>query len=251
MILFDAAVKRYGGSVTIGPLSMRIRPGEVPALLGPNGSGKTTTLKMAAGLIRPDEGRVDVGEPPRSAWRHDSRQMLSYLPQRAAFPDGLTGAEVIEFYRRLRSVPRERGSAALHLAGLNGASGRQISTYSGGMVQRLGLAVAMLPAAPAVLLDEPTAALDAEGLRGFYDLVDERRSAGATVLFSSHQIGDVEQMADRIIVLAEGRLVADWTRAELTAWLDERGVARLGTADARRALAIYDELLSGRHGGHS
>jgi Cu-processing system ATP-binding protein len=112
------------------------------------------------------------------------------------------------------------------------------------MVQRLGLAVAMLPAAPVVLLDEPTAALDAEGLRGFYELVEERRAAGAAVLFTSHQITDVERLADRVVVMVRGRIVADLTREAFTAWLDECGVVRLRTTDRGRPLDIYETLVS-------
>jgi Cu-processing system ATP-binding protein len=111
--------------------------------------------------------------------------------------------------------------------GLNGAGARAVGTYSGGMTQRLGLAVAMLAASPVLLLDEPTAALDPDGLCAFYGVIDSRRADGQTVLFSSHQMGDVERLADRFAVLVGGRLVAILTAGELTAKLADRGVMKI------------------------
>jgi Cu-processing system ATP-binding protein len=140
-----------------------------------------------------------------------------------AFPEALTGAEVVEFYRRLREVPEGRTDAVLRFASLNGAGDRPVSTYSGGMLQRLGLAVAMLPDADVLLLDEPTAALDPDGLAAFYTLIDRRRAQGRTVLFTSHQVGDVERLADRFLVLMRGRLVAELTQAALRDQLAARG----------------------------
>ena len=115
---------------------------------------------------------------------------------------------MLEFYRSLRGVAPARVDAVLKFAALNGSGARAVGQYSGGMVQRLGLAVAMLPDAPVLLLDEPTAALDPDGLCAFYGLVGRRRSEGKTVLFTSHHLGDVERLADRFAVLVAGRLVA-------------------------------------------
>jgi Cu-processing system ATP-binding protein len=124
------------------------------------------------------------------------------------------------------------------MASLNGASARPLSTYSGGMVQRLGLAVAALPDAPVMLLDEPTAALDPDGLCAFYGLVDRRRRHGRTLLFSSHQLGDVERLADRFLLLIGGRLAASLSRRELTERLSRRGVLRLSVEGDRERLLL-------------
>jgi Cu-processing system ATP-binding protein len=190
--------------VAVDRLTLAIRVGEVVALLGPNGSGKTTTLKAAAGLMRPTSGTVMLGEPGRAATEPSARSLISFLPQRVAFPDALTGREVVEFYRQLRGVAAARTQEALRFASLNGASNRAVATYSGGMAQRLGLAVAILPEAPVLLLDEPTAALDPDGLTAFYALVDDRKRAGGTVLFTSHHLGDTERLADRFGILVDG-----------------------------------------------
>jgi Cu-processing system ATP-binding protein len=227
VIAFRAFGKRYGSHTAVESLTLEVRPGEAVALLGPNGSGKTTCLKAAAGLIRPTAGEVALGDPPRSASLPEARRILSYLPQRVSFPESLTGREVVEFYRSLRGVGEGRTAEVLRFASLNGAGDRAVATYSGGMVQRLGLAVAMLPDAPLLLLDEPTAALDPDGLCAFYGLVERRRTEGKAVLFTSHQLGDVEHLADRFAVLVEGRLVAMLSERELADRLADRGVMRL------------------------
>jgi Cu-processing system ATP-binding protein len=239
VISFRSFGKRYGAQIAVEALSLDLEPGEAVALLGPNGSGKTTCLKAAAGLLRPTSGQVLIGSQRRPASDPEARRALSYLPQRTTFPESLAGREVIEFYRRLRSLPEGRAEAALRFASLNGAGSRPVGTYSGGMVQRLGLAVAMLPAAPVLLLDEPTAALDPDGLCAFYGVVERRRKQGQTILFTSHQLGDAERLADRFAILVEGRLRALLSGQELAERLSDRGVMRL-RLDRRP-----DDLLEG------
>lgn len=230
MIHFRRFTKRFGVHVAVADFSLDVAPGEVVALLGPNGSGKTTTLKAAAGLLAPTAGDVLIGAPPLAASGAAARRVCSFLPQKVSFPDQLTGREVVEFYRRLRGASPERGRDVLRAAALNGSASRLVGAYSGGMMQRLGLAVAMLPDAPVLLLDEPTAALDPEGLSTFYGLVERRRDEGRTVFFTSHQLGDVERLADRLAVLVGGRLVAAFTEQELADRLADRGVMRLRIA---------------------
>jgi Cu-processing system ATP-binding protein len=199
MICYRAFSKRFGTQRAVESLTLDVARGEVVALLGPNGSGKT-------------------------------------MPQKVSFPDALTGSEVVEFYRELRGAPAERSQGVLRFASLNGAGERAVGTYSGGMVQRLGLAVAMIPEAPFLLLDEPTAALDPDGLCAFYGLVEHAREDGRAVLFTSHQLGDAERLADRFAVLVGGRLVASLTAAELKDRLSERGVMRLRLASRAEGL---------------
>ena len=227
MIAFRSLSKRFGRVEAVSALTLEIARGEVVALLGPNGSGKTTSIKAAAGLIRPTGGDVLIGAPGRPAIDPHARDCCSFLPQKVSFPESLTGQEVVEFYRSLRGVTPDRARAVMKFTGLNGAGARAVGTYSGGMTQRLGLAVAMLPASPVLLLDEPTAALDPDGLCTFYGIIDSRRPDGQTVLFSSHQMGDVERLADRFAVLVGGRLVAVLTARELTAKLADRGVMKI------------------------
>lgn len=244
MIVFRSFTKRYGSQRAVESLDLSIGAGEVVALLGPNGSGKTTSLKAAAGLVHPTSGEVLLGQPGRPAGEAAARHALSFLPQRVSFPESLSGREVLEFYRALRGVDHVRVEAALRFASLNGSGARAVGTYSGGMVQRLGLAVAMLPDAPVLLLDEPTAALDPDGLCAFYGLVTRRRNEGKAVLFTSHQLGDVERLADRFAILVEGRLVASLTARDLQDRLAERGVMRLRIGPRREDLLAAVKRLA-------
>ncbi len=227
MIAFREFTKAFGSHTAVDRLTLEVARGEAVALLGPNGSGKTTSLKAAAGLIRPTSGSVSIGEPGLPPIDPRARLVLSYLPQRVSFPDSLTGREVAEFYRRLRGAAPAAVDATLSRASLNGSSDRPVSTYSGGMVQRLGLAVALLPESPVLLLDEPTAALDPDGLCAFYGVIERRKAAGQTIFFTSHQLGDAERLADRFAILVDGRLAAWLTARELGDRLASRGVLRL------------------------
>jgi Cu-processing system ATP-binding protein len=255
VIEYRGFTKRYDGKTAVNALTLDVPPGSVVALLGPNGSGKTTSIKAAAGLVQADSGTVRLGLERIDAGDVRARQRCSFLPQRVSFPEALTGREVVEFYRRLRDAPVGAADRVLKFASLNGAGARPIGTYSGGMMQRLGLAVATLGLTEVLLLDEPTAALDPDGLCAFYGLVEERRRTGGTVFFSSHQLGDIERLADRIAVIVEGRLVAEMSERELAARLADRGVMRVrlaqrvgGLLDAIRehsAQAVWfgDELV--------
>ena len=246
MITFRRFRKVFGHQVAVADLTLDVRPGETLALLGPNGSGKTTTLKAAAGLIRPTSGEVLLGEPGHPASLPSARNLVSFLPQRVTFPDTLTGRDVIEFYRELRGTPAARTDEVLRFASLNGAAGRAVGTYSGGMLQRLGLAVAVLPQAPVFLLDEPTAALDPDGLAAFYLVVERHVAEGRTVLFTSHQLGDVERLADRFAVLVAGRLVAVLTQRELHDRLAQRGVMRVRLAGKPESLLTDMQRIAPR-----
>jgi Cu-processing system ATP-binding protein len=255
MIRYREFCKRYGRHAAVDHLTLDVPRGAVVALLGPNGSGKTTTIKAAAGLIHPTSGDVVLGPASGPATDAASRRLCSFLPQRVSFPGVLSGRDVIEFYRRVRAAPLEASDRVLRLAALNGASGRPVSTYSGGMLQRLGLAVATVADTAILLLDEPSASLDPDGLCALYGLIDERRRQGTTIFFSSHQLGDVERLADHIAVLVQGRLVAQLTARELADRLADRGVMRVRLRSlvpglierirevAPRALPFDDELI--------
>jgi Cu-processing system ATP-binding protein len=218
MISFRGFGKTYGKHQAVKHLDLNVGRGEVVALLGPNGSGKTTSLKAAAGLVKPTSGVVLVGNPGRPSGEPDARRCLSFLPQRVAFQDSLSGQEVLSFHRQIRGVDAAHASAALGVASLNGAVVRAVSTYSGGMLQRLGLAVALLPDAPVFLLD---------GLEAFYKVIAKARADGRAVLFTSHQMGDAERLADRFAILVDGVLVADIAGREMKDRLAERGSMRL------------------------
>ncbi|MFN0170331.1 MAG: ABC transporter ATP-binding protein [Bryobacteraceae bacterium] len=208
MIRVEHLTKRFGELRAADDLSFEVPAGETFALLGPNGSGKTTTIKCLVGLALPTAGEIYVDgiaarrEPVRA------RLLTSYLPQRVTFEDHLTAREVLEFYCRLRKLPPERVDWAIERFHFGADAGRLIKQFSGGMTQRLGLAVASLPDAPVLILDEPTVSLDPRGAADFRDSLTEVKQSGKTILFSTHVFADVEQLADRVGILINGRLMA-------------------------------------------
>jgi Cu-processing system ATP-binding protein len=210
MIRVEHLTRRFGEHTAVSDVSFEVKRGETFALLGPNGSGKTTLLKLMIGLIEPTLGKILING--FDAWRNPqpARSQMSYLPQRVNFPDSLTAREVLEFYCRLRKLSPQRADETLGGArfNFNGFADQPVSKFSGGMVQRLGLAVACLPDAPILLLDEPTVSLDPEGAIRFREFLLSLKRDGKTIVFSSHVLADVEQLADRVAILVGGRLVA-------------------------------------------
>jgi Cu-processing system ATP-binding protein len=174
-------------------------------------------LKAIAGLVPPTSGEIWVDG--LDVWKHprDAKSRFSYLPQRAAFPENLTAREVLEFYCKLRRVPSSRAAGALARARLDSAAltSKAVGTFSGGMTQRLGIAVALLGQSGILILDEPTASLDPQGAAWFLETIDDLKRGGASVVFSSHILSDVASLADRVALLLEGRLVAVERAAEL------------------------------------
>ncbi len=239
MIRITGLGKTYGEFEAIRDVSIAIRAGETFALLGPNGSGKSTTLKCLVGLTVPTAGQIlidgiDIQKRPREA-----RGLLSYLPQRVSFPDNLTVREVADFYGTLRHTDPGRFSevAALTHFEFNGFSDNPVSTLSGGMLQRLGLLVACLPDAPVLILDEPMINLDPEGAIRFRRFLLELKQKGKTIIFSSHMLGDVEQLADRVGIFVGGRLASVETVENLRQRLNRESRMRVTIRHLDRNLA--------------
>jgi Cu-processing system ATP-binding protein len=210
MIRVEDLTKTFGSVPAVNGVSFEVNAGETVALLGPNGSGKSTTLKCIAGLVLPTSGKMSIHGFDVSTQPIQARECMSYLPQRVAFHDHLTAREVMQFFCRLRRLPLSRIEQLLNQSefDFNGFANRRVGEFSGGMVQRLGLAVACLPDAPILLLDEPTVSLDPEGAVQFRQFLQSWKSAGKTILFSSHMLADVEDLADRVAILVQGKLVA-------------------------------------------
>ncbi len=198
-------------------LDLEVRRGEVFGYLGPNGAGKTTTLKLLTGLIQPTQGEAFLLGLPVTD--RESRRRLGFLPEQPYFYDYLTGREYLEFAARLSGLGgRAADAAARHWLGRVGLGDRErvvLRKYSKGMLQRLGLAAALVHSPELIILDEPMSGLDPFGRRDVRDLILEQRERGATVLFSSHILPDVEQLCDRVAILLEGRLTRVATVGEL------------------------------------
>jgi ABC-type multidrug transport system ATPase subunit len=202
--------KKFKDFVAVNDVSFNVERGETFALLGPNGSGKTTTLKCMVGLTLPTSGTIEVEGFDVMRKSREARRLMSFLPQRIGFSDQLTGREVMEFYCRLRRIPSRRIDETLSTPNFefNGFFEKSVGQFSGGMTQRLGLAVACLPDAPVLVLDEPTVSLDPKGAIQFREFLASLKRQGKTIIFSSHMLADVEQLADHVAILVGGRLVA-------------------------------------------
>jgi Cu-processing system ATP-binding protein len=205
----EGVSKRYGRETAVEAASFELRPAETVALVGHNGAGKTTLIKLMLGLIRPTAGRIEVlGRVPTER-RAEVQRRIGFLPENVAFSPSLTGRELMAFYSRLKGESRARQAALLEEVGLAHAARRRVGTYSKGMRQRLGLAQAMLGEPRLLLLDEPTSGLDPELRLGFYEAVRRLKEGGATVLLSSHALTELEERADRVVIMHRGRKAAD------------------------------------------
>ncbi|MFL5279172.1 MAG: ABC transporter ATP-binding protein [Myxococcales bacterium] len=198
-------------------LSMEVRRGEIFGLLGPNGAGKTTTIKLLLGFVRPTSGRASVAGSPAGSLA--SRRRLGYLPENPALYEYLNGIEYLRFAGRLAGLSRAeaatKAEVLLQKVGLAGRADRAIRRFSKGMVQRLGLAQALIADPEIVILDEPMSGLDPIGRKDVRDLIFSLRGEGRTVLFSTHILSDVEAICDRIGIIAQGRLTDCGTLSSL------------------------------------
>ncbi|MFZ5620900.1 MAG: ABC transporter ATP-binding protein [Pseudomonadota bacterium] len=210
-------VKRFGDFTALQDMDLQLAEGEILGLLGHNGAGKTTTMKLILGVIGASAGEVLLfGESPVGEHAQVLRRRMGYLPESVSFYGQLTGREVLDYFGRLKGVDRAERTALLERVGIAHAADRRVKTYSKGMRQRLGLAQALLGHPRLLLLDEPTAGLDPTATREFYEMLDELRRQGTTVLLSSHILPGIERHIDRAAILGGGRLLAAGSLDELS-----------------------------------
>jgi ABC-2 type transport system ATP-binding protein len=204
----DGVTRRYGQITAVDSLSLQIQPGQTVALLGPNGAGKTTTVELLLGLTNPDQGVVRLfGGPPADAV---AAGRVGAMLQDAGLPQWAKVAELISLVRGLYPQPLSVADA-LRLTDLEEIAGRQTQRLSGGQRQRVRLALALAGNPELLVLDEPTAALDVDARRTFWDRVRGYVSTGRTVLFATHRLEEADAVADRIVVISGGRPLADGT----------------------------------------
>lgn len=208
MIKIENLVKHYKNTRALQGVSLQIRDGETFAIVGPNGAGKTTILNTILGLIHPTDGRITVDNIEVSKNPKEIKKRIGYLPQRISFHDNLSVFEVIEFYGQLRGMNNSKVEKVLGAVGILEQSNKKVAALSGGMLQRLALAQAIISDPPILILDEPTISLDSEGRIAFKRLIKEEKSNGKTILLSSHILSYIEELADRIAILVRGRVVA-------------------------------------------
>lgn len=245
-IMVEGARKDYGRAAggrreAVADVSLTVSRGTIHALLGPNGAGKTTTLKMLLGLVQPSAGRFEIlGVPAAKA---GAKAKMGFLPEAPYFPPQLTAAQALQLYGRLsgQSESRIRSNTAVLLerVGLEGRQKTVLSRFSRGMLQRLGLAAALIGDPEVVVLDEPASGLDPVGQRDVRNLMLDLRSNGVAVLLSSHQLSEVEAVSDEVTILNRGRVAA---RGHIDALLNIAGQ----TAIRARGEGALPDAVTGR-----
>ena len=245
-VVMRGVTRRYSRNEAVRDLDLTLSGGECVGLVGHNGAGKTTLIKMMLGLVRPTSGSVHVlGEDPAAGAAARARRELGYLPENVALHPSMTGAETLAFYARLKRQPVADNAALLERVGIAAAAHRRVGTYSKGMRQRLGLAQALLGAPRVLLLDEPTSGLDPALRRNFYEIIRDLCRGGATALLSSHALAELEGQVDRVVVMNQGRKVADGSIADLRALAAVQPRIRLRLPCAPRAVANGPDAWTG------
>jgi len=246
-LLVSSVEHRYGAVVALSGVDLHVAPGECVALLGPNGAGKTTLIGLATGLLAVQVGRVAVvgGDPRRAT----TRRRLGVVQQQMGFPRTLTVAELVRGAAVRAGRPATAALPALVEAGIADLGSRRSAKLSGGQRQRVALAMALVGDPDLLLLDEPTVGLDVTARRAFWQTIAARRDAGAGVLLTTHVVEEAAAVADRVIVLHEGQVVAAGSPSELTAMLPDRTVSARSTIDAAAVAALPGALSVTSDGG--
>lgn len=213
MIVARNLTKRYGKTTALNDVSFTIEAGEAAALWGANGAGKTTTLRCLLG-VQGFEGELSVNGIDVRKNSKAARAAIGYVPQEAAFYD-MSVLETVRFYARLKKVSAQRVDDVLEQVQLTAHSAKRVNMLSGGMKQRLALAVALLADPPILVLDEPTANLDVKAQRDFIHTIQTLNQSGKTIVFSSHRLDEVIALGSRVLVIAEGRLALECQPQEL------------------------------------
>ena len=215
MIRIESLSKKYGGRLVVDDVTFAARPGRVTGFLGPNGAGKSTSMRMMVGLTRPLAGHVTIYDRAFSELPNPGREVGVMLDASAQHA-GRTGREILTLAQRTMALPTHRVPEMVERVGLTEAAAeRRVGTYSLGMRQRLGIAVALIGAPSVLILDEPANGLDPAGIRWMRDLLRAFADQGGTVLLSSHLLHEVEMIADDIVMIGRGRIVSQGPKADL------------------------------------
>ncbi|HWG92241.1 MAG TPA: ABC transporter ATP-binding protein [Candidatus Thermoplasmatota archaeon] len=218
MIAVENVTKRFGSREALRAVTLRVAPGEAVALLGPNGSGKTTLLSLLSGVLAPDAGTVEVAGLPVPAKAREVKRRIGLVPQDQALYPRLTVEENLRFFGDLQNVPSttldDRVPRLIERVGLTERAGDRVGTLSGGMRQRVNLAAALVHDPPVLLLDEPTTGLDPEHRHQIWRLVEAERRPDRVVIVSTHSLEEARYLADRAVLLREGRIAQSFADRE-------------------------------------
>ncbi len=215
-ITLTSVSKEYGKTKAVDNVDLAVSAGECLALVGHNGAGKSTLIKMVLGLISPTMGNVSVmGHNPMTAPFNGVRRDIGFLPEQVLFQNNMTGRETLEFYARLKGLTRDGLDDLFRRVDLMYAADDRIATYSKGMRQRLGLAQALIGSPKLLILDEPTSGLDPVSRQNVYSIINDMKSAGTTILISSHALTELDSRVDRVAIINRGKLLALGSIADL------------------------------------
>ncbi|WP_243841869.1 ATP-binding cassette domain-containing protein [Salinibacterium sp. ZJ77] len=241
--------KSFGDHHVLRGIDLDVARGEIVALLGPNGSGKTTALGILTTLVHPDAGTATIDDIDVVAHPREVQRRIGVTGQSAAVDGVLTGAENLRMLAALSGfrgrAARDRAAEMLELFGLADAAHRRVGSYSGGMRRRLDLALSLIAPTPVVFLDEPTTGLDARSRRELWEIIARLASDGTTVMLTTQYLEEADQLADRVLVLHEGRIVADGTPADLKARVGDDVIEVVDDSGVPIASRSADGTLAG------
>ncbi len=211
--------KRFREALAVDSLSMRVRKGEIYGFLGPNGAGKSTTIKMIMGLFHPTSGQAFINGKPVDGGSVELRKDIGFLPERISFYDNLTPVQTLNFFCELRGVDKSVVPSLIKDVGLEHAAHRKVGTFSKGMTQLVGFAQAMIGNPSIYIMDEPTGGLDARWVKVVSDKLKMLNDQGATIIFSSHILSEVQMLCHRVAIIDKGHLVAEDTIEDINSRL--------------------------------
>ena len=241
--------KRFKDVLAVDSLSLKVQKGEIFGFLGPNGAGKSTTIKMVMGLFHPTSGSAFINGKPAGPDSVELRRDIGFLPERISFYDNLTPTQTLDFYCDLRGADKSVVPSLIREVGLEHAADRKVGTFSKGMVQLLGVAQAMIGNPSIYIMDEPTGGLDARWVKAVRDKIRTLNEQGATIIFSSHILSEVQALCHKIAIIDKGRLVVEGTVEDISdrlrirprLWIQASGVDQ-ETISAIRAIAGVEEV---------
>ena len=221
VILVDNVRVGFDGTEILHGVSFAVQPGQVAGYIGPNGAGKTTTMRLLTGTLAPDAGRVVVGGADMATHAVDGKRRFGYVPEHGHLYESFSPAEYLQFIGRMHAVPEKtlahRAAALLQFWGLGGDAAAPMAGFSKGMKQKVLLSAGLLHDPPVLLLDEPLSGLDAHAVLQVRALLRALARAGKTVFYSSHLLDAVEKVADQVVLIRDGQILADGSPAEILA----------------------------------
>jgi len=241
--------KRFKEVLAVDSLSLKVQKGEIFGFLGPNGAGKSTTIKMVMGLFHPTSGSAFINGEPAGPDSVELRRDIGFLPERISFYDNLTPIQTLNFYCELRGADKSVVPSLIKEVGLEHAANRKVGTFSKGMVQLLGVAQAMIGKPSIYIMDEPTGGLDARWVKAVREKIRSLNEQGATIIFSSHILSEVQALCHRVAIIDKGRLVVEGTVEDISShlrirprlWIQASGIDQ-GTISAIRSIGGVEEV---------